>query len=51
MFLPQTGKLHFGVILGWSVVHSAVLWFLVNQVGASAGQRVRREGAGIGAGT
>ncbi len=28
----QKGKLHFGVILGWSVVHSALLWFLVNQV-------------------
>lgn len=28
----QLGKLHFGIILGWSVVHSAVLWFLVNQV-------------------
>ncbi|KAF5841731.1 hypothetical protein DUNSADRAFT_11511 [Dunaliella salina] len=26
------GKLHFGVILGWSVVHSAVMWFLVNQI-------------------
>jgi len=26
------GKLHFGIILGWSVVHSAVMWFLVNQI-------------------
>lgn len=29
----QMGKLHFGIILGWSVVHSMVLWFLVNNVG------------------
>eukprot|EP00798_Chlamydomonas_sp_ICE-L_P007397 gene7397-524_t len=27
-----TGKLHFGIILGWSVVHSAVLWFVINQL-------------------
>ena len=26
------GKMHFGVILGWSVVHSAVLWFILNQL-------------------
>eukprot|EP00803_Ostreobium_quekettii_P002735 evm.model.scf_1534.2 EVM.evm.TU.scf_1534.2 scf_1534:5625-7995(+) len=26
------GKLHFGVILGWSVVASAVLFFVVNQL-------------------
>jgi len=26
------GKLHFGIILGWTVVHSTVLWFLVNQL-------------------
>ncbi|KAJ9508510.1 hypothetical protein QJQ45_012051 [Haematococcus lacustris] len=26
------GKLHFGVILGWSVVLSALLWFIVNQL-------------------
>ena len=30
--LTQTGKLHFGIILGWSVVHSAVLWLIVNQL-------------------
>jgi len=27
-----TGKLHFGIILGWSVVHSAALWFVLNQL-------------------
>ncbi len=33
------GKIHFGVILGWSVVHSAVLWYVVNQLaGAEASE-------------
>ncbi len=30
--LLQMGKLHFGVILGWSVVQSIVLYFVVNQL-------------------
>lgn len=29
------GKLHFGIILGWSVVHSAILWFVINQLAGS----------------
>ncbi|GAX80868.1 hypothetical protein CEUSTIGMA_g8303.t1 [Chlamydomonas eustigma] len=29
------GKIHFGVILGWSVVHSVVLWYLINQLAGS----------------
>ena len=28
----QTGKLHFGVILGWSVVSSIVVWLVVNSM-------------------
>lgn len=28
----QTGKLHFGVILGWSVVCSIVVWLVVNSM-------------------
>jgi protein YIPF5/7 len=32
MACVQTGKLHFGVILGWSVVHSVLIWFLLNQL-------------------
>lgn len=28
----QTGKLHFGVILGWSVVSSIVVWLVVNNM-------------------
>ena len=28
----QTGKLHFGVILGWSVVGSAAVWFVVSNL-------------------
>ena len=36
---PQMGKLHFGVLLGWSVVHSTLLWFVVNQLaGAEAAE-------------
>ena len=30
--LLQRGKLHVGVILGWSVVHSILLWFILNQL-------------------
>ena len=26
----QAGKLHFGVVLGWSVVGSMGVWFVVN---------------------
>lgn len=42
------GKLHFGIVLGWSVVHSAVLWFLVNQVGRGGvdGMYGGRDGGG-----
>ena len=37
--LLQMGKIHFGVILGWSVVHSSVLWLIVNQLaGAEAAE-------------
>lgn len=37
--VPQMGKLHFGVILGWSVVHAVVLWFILNQLaGAEASE-------------
>lgn len=32
----QTGKLHFGVVLGWSVVGSMVLWFVANNVGGGS---------------
>lgn len=28
----QTGKLHFGVILGWSVVSSLIVWLVVNSM-------------------
>lgn len=28
----QMGRLHFGIILGWSVVHSMVLYFIVTQL-------------------
>ncbi len=29
---PQMGRLHFGVILGWSVVHSVIMYFIVTQL-------------------
>ena len=29
------GKLHFGVILGWSVVGGMVVWFVVSNLGAA----------------
>uniref|UniRef100_A0A383W3U1 Uncharacterized protein n=1 Tax=Tetradesmus obliquus TaxID=3088 RepID=A0A383W3U1_TETOB len=29
------GKMHFGVLLGWSVVQSIVLWFVVNQIASN----------------
>lgn len=32
----QTGKLHFGVVLGWSVVGSTVLWFVANNIGGGS---------------
>lgn len=32
MVCQQAGKLHFGVILGWSVVASAAVWFVVNSL-------------------
>lgn len=28
----QAGKLHFGVILGWNVVASMAVWFVVNNL-------------------
>jgi hypothetical protein len=31
----QMGKVHFGVLLGWSVVQSIVLWFMVNQIASN----------------
>jgi hypothetical protein len=31
----QLGKMHFGVLLGWSVVQSGVLWFVVNQIASN----------------
>lgn len=31
----QMGKVHFGVLLGWSVVQSVVLWFMVNQIASN----------------
>ena len=31
-FLLQSGKLHFGVILGWSVAGSTAVWFVVNNM-------------------
>lgn len=31
----QMGKMHFGVLLGWSVVQSIVLWFVVNQIASN----------------
>mmetsp|Transcript_22231 Transcript_22231/g.56527 ORF Transcript_22231/g.56527 Transcript_22231/m.56527 type:complete len:244 (-) Transcript_22231:196-927(-) len=36
-----TGKLHFGIILGWSVVHSSVLWFIVNQLAGIDAQEAK----------
>lgn len=33
----QTGKLHFGVILGWSVVGSAAVWFVVSNLAGPGG--------------
>lgn len=32
LLLLQAGKLHFGVILGWTVVASAAVWFVVNNL-------------------
>jgi len=32
-----SGKLHFGVILGWNVVASAAVWFVVNHLAALDG--------------
>jgi hypothetical protein len=29
------GKVHFGILLGWSVVQSIVLWFMVNQIASN----------------
>lgn len=29
------GKIHFGVLLGWTLVQSIVLWFIVNQISSS----------------
>ncbi|KAF8069527.1 yipf5 [Scenedesmus sp. PABB004] len=29
------GKMHFGVLLGWSAVQSGVLWFVVNQIASN----------------
>eukprot|EP00775_Hariotina_reticulata_P010855 gene10855-11009_t len=29
------GKVHFGVLLGWSVVQSILLWFVVNQIASN----------------
>jgi hypothetical protein len=31
----QMGKVHFGIILGWSVVQSFVLYFVVNQIASN----------------
>ncbi|KAK9826895.1 hypothetical protein WJX81_006155 [Elliptochloris bilobata] len=31
-----TGKLHFGVILGWSVVGSTAVWFVANNIGGGS---------------
>lgn len=31
------GKVHFGVILGWSVAQSVVLYFVANQVASNDG--------------
>ena len=28
----QAGKLHFGVMLGWSVVSSLIVWLVVNSM-------------------
>lgn len=35
------GKLHFGVILGWSVVHAMVLYFITNQLAGSDNDTVK----------
>lgn len=32
MVVCQMSKLHFGIILGWSVVASSILFFVVNQL-------------------
>lgn len=31
----QMAKIHFGVLLGWTLVQSIVLWFIVNQISSS----------------
>lgn len=37
----QMGKVHFGIILGWSVVQSMVLYFVVNQIASNEGSQQR----------
>jgi hypothetical protein len=34
----QSGKLHFGVILGWSVVGSMAVWFVAHNIGGGGGE-------------
>lgn len=38
---PQMGKLHFGVTLGWSVVFSILLWFMLRQLVGLDGSEAR----------
>lgn len=33
----QMGKVHFGVVLGWSVVQSMVIWFVCNRIACADG--------------
>lgn len=35
VYALQMGKVHFGVLLGWTVVQSIVLWFMVNQIASN----------------
>lgn len=37
------GKVHFGVVLGWSVVQSVVIYFVINQISSTEGA----EGKGL----
>lgn len=40
------GKVHFGVVLGWSVLQSTVLYFIVNQIAGSSGGGMSGGGGG-----
>jgi hypothetical protein len=45
-----SGKLHFGYILGWTVLGSSILWFVLSAVAAAGGGGGGEGGGGGGAG-